>query len=77
MFASRVLPGAALVRAMRWRRSALIRLDLPTFERPTSATSGSRSRGKSATLAALVTKSADIFKGLELGAEVRSARRAL
>jgi hypothetical protein len=63
MLASRVLPGAALVRATRWRTSALIRLDLPTFERPTSATSRSPSLGKSAADAALVTNSAAIFSG--------------
>jgi hypothetical protein len=40
MLASRVLPGAALVRAIRRLTSALIRLDLPTFDRPTSATAG-------------------------------------
>ena len=38
--ARRVLPGAALVRASFCRTSALIRVDLPTFERPTIATSG-------------------------------------
>src|SRR6185295_9789586 len=63
MFASRVLPGAPLVRATRWRTSALIRLDLPTFERPTSATSRRPSLGRSAALAALVTKLASILKG--------------
>jgi hypothetical protein len=63
MFASRVLPGAALVRATRCRVSALIRLDLPTLERPTSATSLRPSFGKSAALAALVTNAALIFKG--------------
>ena len=39
MFARRVLPGAALVRATFCRTSALIRLDLPTFERPITAIS--------------------------------------
>src|SRR5437870_12995438 len=63
MFASLVLPGAPLVRATRWRTSALIRLDLPTFDRPTSATSGRPSRGRSAALAALVTKVASILTG--------------
>jgi hypothetical protein len=63
--ASRVLPGAALVRAIRCRSNALIRLDLPTFERPTMATSGKPSAGKSAAPAALVMNSAVIFKGLE------------
>jgi hypothetical protein len=63
MLASRVLPGAALVRAMRWRTSALIRLDLPTFERPISATSGAPSCGRPSAAAALVTNSAAIFSG--------------
>ena len=54
----RVLPGAALVRAKRCRTSALIKLDLPTFERPTNAISGNPSRGKPAGDAALVTNSA-------------------
>jgi hypothetical protein len=63
MLASRVLPGVALVRATRCRTSALIRLDLPTFERPMSATSGDPSPGKSRAVAALITKSAAIFSG--------------
>jgi hypothetical protein len=61
MFASRVLPGAALVRAIRCPTSELIRLDLPTFERPTSAISARPSRGRSCAPAALVTKEASIF----------------
>jgi hypothetical protein len=56
---SLVLPGAALVRAIRWRTRALIKLDLPTFERPTRATCGTPSRGTPATDAALVTNSAE------------------
>src|SRR5262245_6857720 len=68
MFASRVLPGAALVRATRCRSSALIRLDLPTFERPTMATSGRPSAGKSAAPAALVMNSAVIFNQTAGGA---------
>jgi hypothetical protein len=63
MLASRVLPGAALVRAIRWRTSALIRLDLPTFDRPTSAISEAPSRGRSSAAAALLTNSATIFSG--------------
>jgi hypothetical protein len=63
MFASRVLPGAALVRATRCLTSALIRLDLPTLERPTSPISASVSRGKSSGPAALVTKEASILSG--------------
>jgi hypothetical protein len=39
----------------------LIKLDLPAFDRPTSATSGRPSRGKSAAPAALVMKEASIF----------------
>jgi hypothetical protein len=57
------LPGAALVRNTRLRTNALIRLDLPTFERPTSAISLPLSRGKTAAVAALVTNSAVIFSG--------------
>src|SRR5687768_13856512 len=60
-FTSRVFPGAALVRATGWRTSALIKLDLPTLDRPTIATSGSWSRGKSPAPAALVTNSAATF----------------
>jgi len=73
MFANRVFPGAALVRATRWRTSALIRLDLPTFERPTIAISARLSRGKSVAPAALRTKLASILKGLE----GRDARKRL
>jgi hypothetical protein len=57
------LPGAALVRASERRTRALIRLDLPTFERPASAISGVPSLGKSRAVAALMTKSAAIFSG--------------
>ena len=76
MFASRVFPGAALVRATRRLVSALIRLDLPTLERPTSATSLKPSLGKSAALAALVTNAASIFTGQE-GQEGQKDRRGL
>jgi hypothetical protein len=62
MFASRVFPGAALVRATACRTSALIKLDLPTFERPTMAICGMPSRGRSPAAAALLTNSASIFK---------------
>jgi hypothetical protein len=61
MFASRVFPGAALVRAIFCRTDALIRLDFPTFERPTRATSGRPSPGKSAAPAPLVMKVAVTF----------------
>ena len=54
---SRVRPGVREVRASpSWPTSALMRLDLPTFERPTTAISGSVGGGKSAGLAAEVTK---------------------
>ena len=39
-FTSRVLPGFALVRASVRPISALMSVDLPTFDRPTSAISG-------------------------------------
>src|SRR5262245_10859774 len=68
MLANLVLPGAALVRANGWRTRALIRLDLPTFDRPTIATSGSRSRGKSPAPTALVTNSATICNPVWLSA---------
>jgi hypothetical protein len=42
----------------------LNRLDLPSFDRPTIAISGSPSRGKSRGPAALVMNSAEILKGL-------------
>ena len=58
MLASRVLPAFALVRASRMPVSALMSVDLPTFERPTSATCGTPSRGVSSPRAALVTNSA-------------------
>jgi hypothetical protein len=61
MFASRVLPGVALVRATRSRSSALISADFPTFDLPTRAISQMPSRGKSAGPAALLTKAASIF----------------
>src|SRR5262245_32678830 len=61
MFASRVLPGALLVRARRRRTSALIKLDLPTFERPKRAISANLSRGKPDDVAAVVATSAAIF----------------
>src|SRR5262245_28990627 len=63
MFASRVLPGAALVRAIRCRVSALIRLDLPTFDRPTSTISERPTTGNPDAPATLVTNSAEILKG--------------
>jgi len=63
MFASLVLPGAALVLAMVRRTSALIRLDLPTFERPTRAIAAKSSAGKSRAVAALAMNSAAIFSG--------------
>ena len=54
-----VLPGAAPTRAKFFRLSSrLITDDFPTFDRPAKATWGSRSRGKSAALAAERTNSA-------------------
>jgi hypothetical protein len=64
MFASRVFPGAPLVRAIFRLTNALIKHDLPTFERPTSATSGRPSLGKSAAPAPLVMKVASILNGI-------------
>src|SRR5581483_12451339 len=69
MFASRVFPGAPLVRATRRRTSALISDDLPTFDRPTSAISGAPSHGKSSAVAALRTKVASIFNSDVASAE--------
>ena len=53
------MPGVALARA-RLRRAVMrfSRLDLPTFERPSSATSGSACSGKPSGPAALVSSSA-------------------
>ena len=46
MFTSRVRPGSDEARARPWRPvTALIRLDLPTFERPAKATSGTSGGG--------------------------------
>jgi hypothetical protein len=69
--ASRVLPGAALVRATFRRHNALSSVDFPTFDRPAMAICGIPSRGMPAALppaAALVTNSADkIFKRQGIG----------
>ena len=64
MLASRVLPAAALVRATGRRHSALINVDLPTFERPAIAICGNPSRGTPVDVppaAALVTNSAEMI----------------
>ena len=54
---SRVRPGVTETRARLVRpASALIRLDLPTFERPAKATSARPSFGRSATLTTPLTK---------------------
>src|SRR3954452_3255789 len=46
-----VFPGVSLTRATAFRfKTALMRLDLPTFERPTIANCGLRSVGKSSAL---------------------------
>ena len=61
MLASRVLPGAALVRASFCRTSAFSRVDFPTFDRPANAICASPSAGMPSVrppAAALVTKSA-------------------
>ena len=61
MLASRVLPGAALVRASFVRVSAFSRVDLPTFDRPANAICATVSDGMPSArppAAALVTKSA-------------------
>jgi len=47
-FSDWVLPGVEDVRARPWTESKeLIKLDLPTFERPRNAISGFESRGQS------------------------------
>src|SRR3982750_1374089 len=54
----RVRPGVRDTRAKFVRFiSALIRLDLPTFERPTNATSGSKDAGNASMVAAPATNS--------------------
>src|SRR5690349_10612622 len=82
-FASRVLPGAALVRATFVRHSALIRVDFPTFDRPASATCARPSWGMPwprPPAAALVTKSAERSFNLyrdgirDRGSGIRGAR---
>jgi hypothetical protein len=52
------LPGAALVRAILRRTSALIKLDFPTFDRPANASSRRPSRGNPVVAVALVMNSA-------------------
>jgi hypothetical protein len=62
--ASRVFPGAALVRATFARHNAFNSVDLPTFERPVMAICGKPSRGMPLALppaAALVMNSAEII----------------
>jgi hypothetical protein len=74
MFASRVLPGAALVRATFDRHSAFSSVDLPTFDRPVIAIWGRPSWGIPLVLppaAALVTNSADMTFKLDRGSRVR------
>lgn len=57
----RVLPGLEETMAMSffWPESMLMREDLPTFERPTKANSGSVAGGQFARSAALVSNSAE------------------
>jgi hypothetical protein len=77
MFASRVFPGAALVRATFDRQSAFSSVDFPTFERPVIAICGSPSRGMPLALppaAALVTKSADMTFKLDRGSRLARSR---
>src|SRR2546423_7267387 len=57
----RVRPGVRDVRARSLPISALIRLDLPTFERPTTAISGSVGGGNSSGFAAEITNRALTF----------------
>src|SRR5574341_1709207 len=64
-----VLPGVALVLTRLFRcRSALMRDDLPTFERPAKATWGLESMGNCFGPGALMTNSAErIFMGEKPG----------
>src|SRR3954463_12870578 len=75
MLASRVLPGAALVRASFVRVNAFKSVDLPTFERPANAIWASPSAGILSArppAAALVTKSAPkIFTYRDPGSGIR------
>jgi hypothetical protein len=77
MFASRVFPGAALVRATLLRHNAFSNVDFPTFDRPVIAIRGKPSRGIPSfapPAAALVMKSAEItFKLDRWSAGPRSA----
>ena len=52
---SRVVPGFAPARATRRRRSVLMRLDLPTLERPASAMTTPGPAGRTPPSATLVT----------------------
>ena len=59
---SRVFPGVAEVLAsFLWLVSMLIRLDLPTLERPMNAYSGYVVAGHWSTLVLLMTNSADLI----------------
>ena len=55
------MPGAALVRASFDRPSAFTSVDLPTFERPTRASSATPSAGHLSGPTALVTNDARSF----------------
>ncbi len=56
-----VRPGVDDVRASpRTESRELIKLDLPTFERPRKAISGFASRGQSGSVKALLRNSADV-----------------
>ena len=54
-FSSRVVPGFPPARATRRRSSVLMRLDLPTLERPASATTTPGPAGRTPPSATLVT----------------------
>src|SRR4051812_3010254 len=68
----RVRPGVRDVRARSEPTSELIRLDLPTLDRPTTAISGKPAGGNSSGLEAEMTNRALDFMGL--GVQARSNR---
>src|SRR5207249_6721849 len=74
---ARVRPGVPDVRARpRTLNKELIRLDLPTFDRPRKAISGLFSRGQSASLKPLFTNSALLIL-IYLTAEIERGNRCL
>src|SRR6185436_14241826 len=61
----RVRPGVLLVRArLRRPASALIKLDLPTFDLPANASSANTGAGSSRTSLAAITNSAFLIVGV-------------